>query len=304
MTSISRTSRIISTKEAADSSNIVVSSSCKSRPIKSNKEAIRSTHEKGKPTVTTSTGTMSNKSDDGVGIYINRFGKSQVVAQVQEPVLPFGSLKEAGEREIVIPTCARNPDKVQEPVLPFGSPKEAGELEIVIPTCARNPQVCRYFGYGFCEWGKRCRRIHHFDTRNEVNRRILQNVFKDDPPKVVPTKANVNEACRLYIEGRCNLGWRCRRIHLIPLSRAFTDVDASNSPESELEDDLIVKLPPSSKPLLPPTTCLNVPTDTQLSQSLSGQFMLDLGSHLWLKASKVVELPEPERILWTLVPRH
>ncbi|KAF8828123.1 hypothetical protein HHX47_DHR4000560 [Lentinula edodes] len=295
MTSISRTSRIISTKEAADSSNIVVSSSCKSRPIKSNKEAIRSTHEKGKPTVTTSTGTMSNKSDDGVGIYINRFGKSQVVAQVQEPVLPFGSPEDAGEREIVIPACARNSDKVQGPDHPFGSPKEAGEREIVILTRIRDPEVCRDFGHGFCEWGKRCRRIHHFDMFNEVNRRILHDVFKGDPPKVVPTKANVNEACRLYIEGRCNFGWHCRRIHLIPPSRAFTDVDASDSPESELEDDLIVKLPPSSKPLLPPTTCLNVPTDTQLSQSLSGQFMLDLGSHLWLKASKVVELPEPER---------
>ncbi|KAJ3877431.1 hypothetical protein F5051DRAFT_6224 [Lentinula edodes] len=236
MTSISRTSRIISTKEAADSSNIVVSSSCKSRPIKSNKEAIRSTHEK----------------DDGVGIYINRFGKSQVVAQVQEPVLPFGSPEEAGEREIVIPACARNSDKVQGPDHPFGSPKEAGDREIVILTRIRDPEVCRDFGHGFCEWGKRCRRIHHFDMFNEVNRRILHDVFKGDPPKVAPTKANINEACRLYIEGRCNFGWHCRRIHLIPPSRAFTDVDASDSPKSELEDDLIVKLPPSSKPLLPP----------------------------------------------------
>ncbi|KAJ4466873.1 hypothetical protein C8J55DRAFT_526598 [Lentinula edodes] len=283
MTPISKTSRTISTKEAADSSNIVMSSSCKYRPIKSNKEAKRSTHGNCKPTVITSTGAMSNKSDDGVGIYINRFGKSQVVAQMQEPVLPFGSPEEAGEREIVIPACARNSDKVQGPDHPFGSPKEAGDREIVILTRIRDPEVCRDFGHGFCEWGKRCRRIHHFDMFNEVNRRILHDVFKGDPPKVAPTKANINEACLLYIEGRCKFDCHCHRIHLIPPSRTFTDA------ESELKDDLIVRLPPPSKPLLPPT--IYVPNDS-LIPSLSGQFMPYLGSHLSLKAS---ELPELER---------
>lgn len=116
----------------------------------------------------------------------------------------------------------------------------------------------------------------------QVNRRILQNVFKDDLPQVTIfvssrvnprsslidicmihqvalTKANINEACLLYMEGRCKLYRHCYRIHLIPPSRTFTDAGAaSDSPESELIDDPIVVLPPPSKPLLPPVMIISV----------------------------------------------
>ncbi|KAJ3803849.1 hypothetical protein F5876DRAFT_71117 [Lentinula aff. lateritia] len=62
------------------------------------------------------------------------------------------------------------------------------------------------------------------------NEKIPSSIVKCGVPKVVLTQAKINEACSLYIEGRCQLDRHCLRIHLIP---PLHEVDvASDLPES------------------------------------------------------------------------
>ncbi|KAJ3851977.1 hypothetical protein EV368DRAFT_65303 [Lentinula lateritia] len=114
--------------------------------------------------------------------------------------------------------------------LSYGSLSEEDACKIVIPTRAQIPDVCRYFARGFCKRGKRCSRIHHLDPLLAGNEKIPSSIVKCGVPKVVLTQAKINEACSLYIEGRCQLDRHCLRIHLIP---PLHEVDvASDLPES------------------------------------------------------------------------
>lgn len=93
----------------------------------------------------------------------------------------------------------------------------------------------------------------------KVNDEILREVFQGSHPevgtpsphghtpdviKVADTHANYNQACRLFIDGRCNMGRRCRHIHLIPPPQtSAANQSTSNSLETSSECDFRVNIP-------------------------------------------------------------
>jgi hypothetical protein len=51
----------------------------------------------------------------------------------------------------------------------------------------------------------------------------------------VGTMGYTNQICRLFLQGQCNMGWRCRHIHLIP--------PTVNSSSGSTENKVAVKVP-------------------------------------------------------------
>ncbi|KAF5390080.1 hypothetical protein D9757_003758 [Collybiopsis confluens] len=125
-----------------------------------------------------------------VGVHVDRFGKQKMIEQV------------------FLQTTV--PEPPTEPL-----PEKKG-LEIEIRTVRSNSNICRNFTRRICRKGKYCPRVHIFDPLDETNKMVLRDVFKGHHPQVVDTHGTINQACLLFTKGRCNMGSRCSRIHLIP----------------------------------------------------------------------------------------
>ncbi|KAF9071866.1 hypothetical protein BDP27DRAFT_462331 [Rhodocollybia butyracea] len=162
--------------------------------------------------------------------------------------------------------------------------------------------MCRNFSYGRCEYGRCCVHIHYLNLHNRVNQDVLRNVFRDCDPKFDSNRATINEACLLFIEGRCKMGLRCHRVHLIPPS-ATINVETSSSDSLKSESENEFNLPQKNSLITPPSLQpINIVTtddhfSTKLLDPLSEvtESIINLRSHessdAYSKKSEEVQAP-------------